>query len=801
MPSNRRLSLTLLVLAVLGTLLALRFNAPVPLLLLPAILALLGFLLMSAPRAHAADAASNDEPPGDVPPVPSSIQPPRDASGEYQHLLERLGTLAQQVGTARDLATVFRALEQFIAASVPSNGLFISLYDAERQERTCVYAWSEGVEEDVSTLPPLPMTDSPNSRAVRTGQIIVTDDLDAALAGQPRVDVGLEIDPRLPRSSIAVPMAVHGRIIGAFEVQSVEPAAYTQEHVVTLRMAANLAAIAIENVQGFERERHLRVAAERSEQRFRDLVQGLDAVVWEADAATLRFTFVSQRAQEMLGYPVEQWLSEADFWRAHVHPDEREQVAVLWQGAATGEHEREFEYRAFAANGSTVWLRASIHPVRAADGTIWQLRGLLVNITKRKRAEEALRLLSEAGRVLSASLDYETTLGNLARLAVTALADYCLVIVLEDGRLRQVASAHINPEQEALTRELERRYPYEVDNPDSIVARVLHSQKTEWHNDLSGRPPHLLTQDEAVLEIYHALAPRAYVAVPLVARDRILGVVMLVSSVSGRQYTDVEIALAEELVRRAGLAVENARLYQQAQEAIQTRDQFISIASHDLKTPITSIKGYADLLARRAAQNEAINTRDQRAIQIIQDEATRLNRLVELLLDVSRFQRGQLVIERSQMDLCVLAQRLVTVVQAMAEQHVIELACPEEPVLLWGDALRLEQVIQNLLQNAVKYSPAGGHITVEIQEKGESIALAVADEGIGIPPEALAHLFTRFYRASNIQPLSVGGLGLGLYIVRHIAEAHGGTVSVTSELGVGSTFTVELPLDPRQEPR
>ncbi len=793
MLSVRRLSLTLLVLAVLSTLLGLRFNAPVPL-LLPIILALVGFLLMSAPRAHAADATSNDEPPDDVP-------PPRDTSGEYQHLLERLGTLAQRVGTARDLAAVFRPLERFIAASVPSNGLFISLYDAEREERTCVYALSEGVEEDVSTLPPLPMTDSPNSRAVRTGQIVVTDDLEAALAGQPRVDLGLEVDPRLPRSSIAVPMAVHGRIIGAFEVQSVEPAAYTQEHVVTLRMAANLAAIAIENVQGFERERHLRVAAERSEQRFRDLVQGLDAVVWEADAATLGFTFVSQRAEEMLGYPVEQWLSDADFWQVHVHPEEREQVAVLWQGAATGEHEREFEYRAIAANGSTVWLRASIRPVRAVDGTIWQLRGLLVNITKRKRAEEALRLLSEAGRVLSASLDYETTLGNLARLTVPALADYCLVIALEDGRLRQVASAHVNPEQEALTRELERLYPYDMDNPNSIVARVINSAKTEWINDLSQRPPQLLTQDEAVIALYHALAPRAYVAVPLVARDRILGVVMLVSSVSGRQYSDVEIALAEELVRRAGLAVENARLYQQAQEAIQTRDQFISIASHDLKTPITSIKGYADLLARRAARDEAINLRDQRAIQVIQDEANRLNSLVELLLDVSRVQRGQLVIERSQVDFSALARRLVTVVQAMAEQHIIELACPEAPVLLWGDALRLEQVIQNLLQNAVKYSPAGGRITVEIQEKGESISLAVADEGIGIPPEAMAHLFTRFYRASNIQPLSVGGLGLGLYIVRHIVEAHGGTVSVMSELGVGSTFTVELPLDPRQEPR
>lgn len=181
---------------------------------------------------------------------------------QYGRLLERLTELAQGVGTALDLTTVFRALLAFVKASAPCNGIFVSLYDAEKQQRTCVFAWSEGREEDAAALPPLPMSDSPNSRAVRTGQVIVTDDLEAALSGQPRVNLGLDLDPRLPRSSISVPMIVLSRVIGAFEVQSTRIAAYNQEHVTALRVAANLAAIATENVTLLERERAARAAAE-----------------------------------------------------------------------------------------------------------------------------------------------------------------------------------------------------------------------------------------------------------------------------------------------------------------------------------------------------------------------------------------------------------------------------------------------------------------------------------------------------------------------------------------------------------
>lgn len=185
---------------------------------------------------------------------------------EYERLLDRVASLAQTLGTARDLATIFRALLDFAVNSTPCSGLFISLYDEDRHVRDAVYAWSEGEEEDLSKLPPMPMTGSPHSRAVATGQIIITDDFQRAMGDQPVVNVGLERDPRLPQSSLAVPMAVMGRIIGAVEAQSAEPAAFKQEHATAMRMAANLTAVAIENVRLFERE-HEREAHLRQSQK------------------------------------------------------------------------------------------------------------------------------------------------------------------------------------------------------------------------------------------------------------------------------------------------------------------------------------------------------------------------------------------------------------------------------------------------------------------------------------------------------------------------------------------------------
>ncbi|CAA9367589.1 MAG: diguanylate cyclase/phosphodiesterase (GGDEF & EAL domains) with PAS/PAC sensor(s), partial [uncultured Chloroflexia bacterium] len=303
----------------------------------------------------------------------------------YEQLLARLAALAQSAGTAPDLATLFRALRVFVVQSTPSNTLFASLYDPETHLRECVYAWSEGVELDPATLPPLPLTESPPSRAIMTGEIIITDDLQAALVGQINIFVGGDIDPRLPRSSIAVPMLVLGRVIGAFEVQSPDLAAYHAEHVIALRMAANLAAIAVDNVQAFEREQRLRLETQASEERYRALVEhSSDALILTDGSRNVRY--VNEKTLQLLGYASHELLglhaSEL------LHPDDETAThkcftAVLQNPGVPFET----RYRLRHKDGTWRWLEGT--------ATNWlqypAIAAVLLNqrdVTERKAAEE-----------------------------------------------------------------------------------------------------------------------------------------------------------------------------------------------------------------------------------------------------------------------------------------------------------------------------------------------------------------------------------------------------------------------------
>lgn len=231
----------------------------------------------------------------------------------------------------------------------------------------------------------------------------------------------------------------------------------------------------------------------------------------------------------------------------------------------------------------------------------------------------------------------------------------------------------------------------------------------------------------------------------------------------------------------------------EAEAAVRLRDQFLSIASHELKTPLTSMHGNIQLLRRRLSRGEVFNERNQQLLTVVFEQTMRLNRLIDAMLDIARIQTGQLALERQPVALDQLIQRVITEVQPHLEQHQISLAGIEHPLLVEGDALRLEQVIQNLLQNAVKYSPEGGTITVQAGSANGWVSIAVSDPGIGIPQNAMPHLFQRFYRADNADPNVFSGLGIGLYVVSQIVDLHRGRIEVHSTEGEGSTFTVLLP--------
>lgn len=265
---------------------------------------------------------------------------------------------------------------------------------------------------------------------------------------------------------------------------------------------------------------------------------------------------------------------------------------------------------------------------------------------------------------------------------------------------------------------------------------------------------------------------------------------------------------ARELLARVATHLDLARMRREAgeeharrraaEELVRERDQFLALAAHELKTPLTSVVGYLDLFMHRVEREGGLDPRHQRSFEVITRQIERLNRLVAVLLDLARLEQGQFVLDQQVIDLNTLVQRVVNDIQPGLTQHMVDVQLGATPLLVWGDALRLEQALQNLLSNATKYSPGGSMISVSTSRHGDTACIAVRDQGIGIPDEVQAQIFQRFYRATHDSSQIISGLGIGLYVVKEIVTRHGGKVDVISQEGSGSTFTIGLPLFTKQ---
>jgi signal transduction histidine kinase len=438
-------------------------------------------------------------------------------------------------------------------------------------------------------------------------------------------------------------------------------------------------------------------------------------------------------------------------------------------------------------------MAAQAHTLtEALDGARRDLQHALAGA---EAAREREAFLGNVGATLDASLDYAETLQGVARLVVPTFADYCIVELLEaDRSLRPVAVAHRDSAQDDLLWEYRRRYPVTQVQREATVGLVERGEG-QLFAAITEEMLRGMAADAAHLAVMQALAPSSCVVAPLVTRGRVFGILSCVRTDGRPAYAAADLQFAEKLAHRAALAIENARLYSEAQEAIAVRDQFLSVAAHELRTPVTSIKGYAQFLQRRHAARTLGDEQLARYLGVVSDASDRLDRLTRDLLDSARIRTGRLAFNVAPVDLAAwLGEVLARYREQAGGHHAFVIERWDAPCAVSVDAERIEQVLTNLLENAVKYSAAGTAITLSLACDAEGVCLSVRDEGIGLPTGAEEAIFEPFTRAANAEERRVPGFGLGLSICRRIAEGHGGRLWAESAgIDRGARFMLWLP--------
>jgi signal transduction histidine kinase/integral membrane sensor domain MASE1 len=403
-------------------------------------------------------------------------------------------------------------------------------------------------------------------------------------------------------------------------------------------------------------------------------------------------------------------------------------------------------------------------------------------------SQERMAFLSEASRTLASSLDMLTTFRNVVHLAVPALADICIIelVSLSNGVPRRVAAVDGD---EALARRIEQYAS--ATHLKSPIMGPLESREIFLVPEITADAMKELVSSSEHMPILSDIAPRSLMALPIIARDRSLGVMILVTTKSNRWFGEEDRILGEDLRYRITMAIENAMLYSESRRAVDLRDEFLSVAAHELKTPVTGIRGFSQLLLKQLNLGTLEQGMLRQGIETMDRQSKRLSKLIGQLLDISRIEAGRLALDRQEADVTELLKNAVEAAQAQAPGFTFVTRIADD-LRAWMDSIRIEQVITNVLGNAVKYSPSDGKVEVSAAMREDGLHITVRDYGIGIPAEALPYVFDRFYQANAKSNLA--GMGLGLYISREIIELHGGAISVETPAGGGSQFSIRIPV-------
>jgi PAS domain S-box-containing protein len=526
-------------------------------------------------------------------------------------------------------------------------------------------------------------------------------------------------------------------------------------------------------------------------------VRRLAAIVESSDDGIIgmaldgTITAWNHAAERMYGYTSAEALGQSI--QLIVPSDRREEESAVFERIRRGERVEHFETLRCRKDGTCIPVSLTVSPIRIDGGTVIGASKIARDISEQKRASQRAAFLAEVGAVLGTSLEYLTTLKTVANLAVPSIADWCAVdIVTDDRKLERLAVAHVDPAKIDLARTIRSRYedsgfPYSA---ASVVRTGTPAMVKEVTDDMLVAAAR---GDAERLALVRSLGLRSFIIVPLTARGRTLGALTLATAESGRLYTDDDFRFARDVAFRAALAVDNARAYDDAQSANRLKDEFLATLSHELRTPLNAILGYARMLQSGMLPAE----KHAHALHTVERNATALTQIVEDILDVSRIISGKIRLNIQSVDLPAVVSDAVESIMPAAEAKQIRVQTILDPraAPVSGDPDRLRQIVWNLVSNAVKFTPKHGVVQVRLERVSSHVEIVVSDTGIGIAPDFLPHIFERFRQADSGTTREHAGIGLGLAIVRHFVELHGGTIHAASGGPErGSTFRVRLPV-------
>ncbi|MCM0081515.1 PAS domain S-box protein [Geomonas sp. Red32] len=546
-----------------------------------------------------------------------------------------------------------------------------------------------------------------------------------------------------------------GQMIGFLELHNKKDGTgFTRFDQDQLASAAQIAALAARNAHAFRTVSAIGAKLRESTERYRELVEGLDAIVWEAEVDPFRFTFVSRRAEELLGYPVSQWLEEPDFWVRHLHPGDRERVVGICRQTAAEGRDRRFRYRFLAAGGAEIWLRDHARVVRGERGAT--LRGVMVDVTEAMANEELLRRSEERFR------------------SIFEGAGIGIAIVDRQGKI-----LHGNPA-------LREMFGNEDQQWETVGLGLDGARFASLVDGNLGR-----YQEEKLFRGTGGRELWVRLTVSAVQEDCCVHyAIVMLEDVTGRCRAEAEVAqlLARVQSDAAGLEVRVAERTAQLEEINSELDSFAHSVSHDLRAPLRAMRGFAEILLEDGTLDES-----QRIEYLgrILSAAQGMDLLIQDLLAYSRLSRQEIQLETVSLSQVVAEALRQLDLVAGGKQYRLEVR-GELPEVA-GHPTVLVQVLLNLLTNAIKFVPGGVHPRLRISaEQGERYCrLYVEDNGIGIPAEHQERIFNIFERLHPIE--SYPGTGVGLAIVRRAVNRLGGRIGVESRAGEGSRFWIELP--------